>query len=158
VSADFLKWFQVAARCGLDFVDGPVAHYTVHAEGISADLERSLRARIRLFSSELARTTDPALAGTLRRLLFNLSLHLASAILRRRAGANALTIVTRVAWQSAGPWRAPGWMAGFVYHRALRARHRAGVNEASTPGRVHAFEPAAGRGDPRDDYGTRARR
>ena len=51
ISADYLTWFRIALHHELDFVPGPVAHYTVHDAGISADLALCLRARIELFSA-----------------------------------------------------------------------------------------------------------
>src|SRR5204862_1438630 len=85
LSADYLAWFRIALRHELDYVARPVAEYTVHAEGISFDLGRALAARIALFSAELAQTAEPATRALLRRLLFNLALHLALAGLRGRA-------------------------------------------------------------------------
>ena len=85
VSGDALKWFQIARHYELDFVDAVVARYTVHPGGTSSDLGRALDARIRLFTEELAITTDPVVRSTLRRILFNLDLHLALAIARGRA-------------------------------------------------------------------------
>lgn len=85
VSADYLAWFQIALRHEVDYVDAPLADYTLHADGVSADLGRSLAARIQLFSRELARTTNPEAQGILRRLLFNLALHVGLAALRGKA-------------------------------------------------------------------------
>src|SRR5207302_10023568 len=70
LSADYLAWFRIALRHELDYVERPVAEYTVHADGISYDVGRSLRARIQLFSAELAATTDAPTRALLRRLLF----------------------------------------------------------------------------------------
>jgi glycosyltransferase involved in cell wall biosynthesis len=86
LSADYLAWFRIALRYELDFVDRPVAEYTVHADGISFDLGRALAARIDLFSAELSQTSNQATRAVLRRLLFNLSLGLA---LQRCEGARA---------------------------------------------------------------------
>jgi len=85
LAADYLMWFRIARRHELDYVDRPVAEYTVHADGISFDLGRSLAARIKLFSAELARVTDRAGRAILRLLLLNLSLRLALAVVRGRA-------------------------------------------------------------------------
>ena len=82
ISSDYLLWFRIALRHELDFVERPVAEYTVHRAGISYDLGRSLAARIQLFSDELARVSDPATRLVLRRLLFNLSLRLVLATVR----------------------------------------------------------------------------
>ncbi|MBV9772386.1 MAG: glycosyltransferase [Gemmatimonadetes bacterium] len=102
VSADYLAWFRIALRHEVDFVDRPVAEYTVHPDGISFDLGRSLAARIALFSGELRETRDPASRDILQRLLFNLSLHLALAVVRGRART-----VGRTTWRSCGTaWRA----------------------------------------------------
>lgn len=116
VSADYLKWFQIAARHELDYVDdGPVADYTVHAGGISQDLGRSLRARIQLFSEELARTDDAVTRDLLRHLLFNLALHLTWAGLRGRAGG---VDDFRLAYRTStvAGRQAPTWMGSFAYH------------------------------------------
>ncbi|HTK28431.1 MAG TPA: glycosyltransferase [Vicinamibacterales bacterium] len=121
VSADYLAWYRIARRHELDYVDGPVADYTVHADGISADLEQSLGARIRLFSGELARTDDPDERDVLRHLLFNLALHLAVATARGRAPHGAAT-----AWRTAsavGGVHAAPWTAAFL-GRQLRQRGR----------------------------------
>jgi hypothetical protein len=112
LSADYLAWFRIALRHELDYVDRAVAEYTVHADGISFDLGRSLAARIDLFSAELAHTTDPATRAVLRRLLFNLSLHLPFAVLRGRARnvphplRLAWGTATMVASLEAAPWTA----------------------------------------------------
>jgi glycosyltransferase involved in cell wall biosynthesis len=87
LSADYLAWFRIALEHELDFVDGPVAEYTLHAEGISFDLGRSLEARIALFSAERERTRDPATRALIGRLLHNLGLQLWLAALRGRAGS-----------------------------------------------------------------------
>jgi glycosyltransferase involved in cell wall biosynthesis len=112
LSADYLAWFRIALQGELDFVDAPVAEYTVHADGISADLGRSLDARLQLFQAELARVRDPETRTLLRRLIFNLSFSLALAALRGRA--RTLSHPLRTAWRAArgaaglsfGPWGA----------------------------------------------------
>jgi glycosyltransferase involved in cell wall biosynthesis len=85
ISADYLAWVRIAARHELDYVGAPVALYTRHEAGISADLGRSLAARIALFSAERDRAADPQLRRMLDRLLCNLGLHLALAVVRGRA-------------------------------------------------------------------------
>ena len=124
VSADYLAWFRVALRHELDYVERPLAEYTVHAAGISFALGRSLAARISLFRAELARTADPAARRVLRRLLFNLSLHLALAALRGRAGevSNPFRLAWRTASSTAGLEAAP-WSAAFAAEQ-LRVRTR----------------------------------
>ncbi len=112
LSADYLTWFRIALRHELDYVARPVAEYTVHADGISYDLARALRARIQLFSEELARTSDPSTRALLRRLLFHLALSLALAAMRGRA--HSVSDPLRLAWRTAamvarveaGPWAA----------------------------------------------------
>ena len=84
LSCDYLLWFRIALRHELDFVDDVVAEYTVHAEGISYNLGRSLAARIRLFSAELRRTTNQKTRAVLRLLLINLSLRFVLAVARGR--------------------------------------------------------------------------
>jgi len=124
VSADYLAWFRIALRHELDYVDRPVAEYTVHAEGISSDLGRSLAARVALFSAELARTADVAARFLLRRLLFNLSLHLALAVLRGRA--RSVSHPLRLAWRTAASvasLEAARWTTAFAANQLrLRAR------------------------------------
>jgi glycosyltransferase involved in cell wall biosynthesis len=124
VSADYLAWFRIALRHELDYVDRVVAEYTVHAEGISFALGKSLAARIALFSAELAQTADPATRAVLRRLLFNLSLHLALAALRGRAREvpGPLRLAWRTASGAAGIAAAP-WSAAFAAEQ-LRVRTR----------------------------------
>lgn len=85
LSADYLAWFRIACAHELDFVDQAVADYTVHADGISYALGRSLAARIALFSEELDGTDDVEIRTMLKRLLFNLGIHLMLAKLRGRA-------------------------------------------------------------------------
>jgi glycosyltransferase involved in cell wall biosynthesis len=85
VSADYLMWFRIATRHELDFVPRPIADYTVHAGGVSSDLGPALLARLELFTAELERTSDPALRTILERLVFNLGMHLALAVMRGRA-------------------------------------------------------------------------
>jgi glycosyltransferase involved in cell wall biosynthesis len=124
VSADYLAWFRIALRHELDYVDQVVAEYTVHAEGISFALGRSLAARIVLFSAELAQTADPAARALLRRLLFNLSLHLALAALRGRA--REVSDPLRLAWCTASGtagFEAVPWFAAFAAEQ-LRVRTR----------------------------------
>ncbi len=124
LSADYLAWFRIALRHELDYVDRPVAEYTVHAEGISFALGRSLAARIDLFSAELAQTVDSAKRAMLRRLLFNLSLHLALAVLRGRA--RNVSNPLRLAWRTASSMasiEAALWTAGFAVDQ-LRVRTR----------------------------------
>jgi glycosyltransferase involved in cell wall biosynthesis len=85
VSADYLTWFRIALRHEFEYVDRPVAAYSVHPDGISNDLGRSIVARIELFSAERARARDPAVRALLDRVVFNLGLHLAVAAARGRA-------------------------------------------------------------------------
>ncbi|MEA3002282.1 MAG: hypothetical protein QOH81_1070 [Sphingomonadales bacterium] len=112
LSADYLAWFRIALQTELDFVAAPVAEYTVHADGISADLGRSLEARLQLFQAELAEARDPETGALLRRLVFNLSLHLALAAVRGRARnvhrplQTAWRAASRSARLLAGPWAA----------------------------------------------------
>ena len=124
LSADYLAWFRIAVRHELDYVDRPVAEYTVHAGGISFDLGRSIAARIQLFSDELARTSDPATRAVLRRLLFNLALCLALATMRGRA--RNVRKPLRLAWRTASmaaSVEAARWTAAFgMYQVRVRTR------------------------------------
>jgi glycosyltransferase involved in cell wall biosynthesis len=112
LSCDYLMWFRIALRHELDFVDRVVAEYTLSADSMSADLGRSIEARIQLFSAELARTSGPATRKILKRLLFNLSCSLALAALRKRAGTVASPLrkagstAMAAARLKAGPWSA----------------------------------------------------
>ncbi|HEX9460056.1 MAG TPA: glycosyltransferase [Thermoanaerobaculia bacterium] len=112
LSSDYLTWFRIALRHELDYVDRVVAEYTLSADAISRDLGRSIDARIRLFSDELAGTSDPAARTVLKRLLFNLSCSLALAAVRRRAGnvshplRRAWATATAAANLAAAPWTA----------------------------------------------------
>jgi glycosyltransferase involved in cell wall biosynthesis len=115
LAADYLTWFRIALRHELDFVEQPVAEYSVHPGGISADLGRSLAARLQLFTDELERTGDAETRAVLRHLLFNLSLHLALAAVRGRARSVARPL--RLAWRTAGAvtgGEAGTWIAAFL--------------------------------------------
>jgi glycosyltransferase involved in cell wall biosynthesis len=123
-SSDYLMWFRIALHHELDYVDGVVAEYTLSADGISRDLGRSIDARIRLFSHELARTTDPAARSVLKRLLFNLSCSLALAAVRNQAGNVAHPL--RRAWATAAAaanLAAAPWTAAFAMNQ-IRVRSR----------------------------------
>jgi glycosyltransferase involved in cell wall biosynthesis len=117
ISCDYPMWFRIALRHELDYVDEVVAEYTVHAGGISYDLGRAIEARIHLFSDELRLRDEPVL----KRLLFNLSLHLALAAVRGRARSVAHPL--RLAWltasRTAGPSTVP-WAATFALHQIRR--------------------------------------
>ncbi len=85
LSADYLAWFRIALEHELDYVPRPVANYTLHEEGISFDLGRSLAARIALFRSERERPHDPEARALICRVLHNLGLQLWVAAIRGRA-------------------------------------------------------------------------
>jgi glycosyltransferase involved in cell wall biosynthesis len=114
LSADYLAWFRIARRAELDFVPFPVAEYSVHADGISADLGRSLAARLALFQGELE-NAEPEEQALLRRLIFNLSLSLALAALRGRARSvsRPMAKACQAGWRAARFLAAP-WTATFV--------------------------------------------
>jgi glycosyltransferase involved in cell wall biosynthesis len=124
LSADYLAWFRIALRYEVDYVNRPLAEYTVHADGISHDLGRSLAARIALFSAELAQNNDSQARAVLRRLLYNLSLHLALAVMRGRA--RNVSEPLRLAWRTAlgtASLEAAPWTAAFAVDQ-LRVRTR----------------------------------
>jgi glycosyltransferase involved in cell wall biosynthesis len=124
LSADYLAWFRIALHHELDYVDREVAEYTVHADGISFDLGRSLSGRLDLFSAELGHTTDPTTRAVLRRLLFNLSLHLTLAVLRGRA--RNVSHPLRLAWHTASrvaSLEVAQWTAAFALEE-MRVRTR----------------------------------
>ena len=124
LSCDYLMWFRIALRHELDFVDRVVAEYTFSPDSISADLGRSIEARIQLFSGELARTTEPATRKILKRLLFNLSWSMALAALRKRAGSVARPLRTaRLTAMAAARLEAGPWTAAFAMNQ-LRIRTR----------------------------------
>lgn len=118
LSVDYLTWFRIATRHEVDFVAKPVAEYTVHEGGISYDLGRSLEARIRLFSAEAARVSDPASRAILRRMRFNLAMHmvLAAARGRTRQVPRAIPLAWQTAREAAG-LHAPAWALGFAAHQ-----------------------------------------
>jgi len=125
ISADYLAWFRIALRHELDFVDRPVIEYTVHADGLSFDLGQSLKARIDLFSAELTQATDPATRRLLRRLLFNLSLSLALAVLRGRA--SKISHPWRLTWSTASKvarLEAAPWAAAFAIDQLFMRTRR----------------------------------
>jgi glycosyltransferase involved in cell wall biosynthesis len=125
LSADYLAWFRIALRHEIDYVDRPVAEYTVREGSLSSDLGRALEARIHLFSGELAQTSDQRERSLLRRLLFNLSLSLFLAGLRGRARqtAHPLWLAWRTAVRVAGLHGA-SWTAAFAFrHLRVRGRH-----------------------------------
>ncbi|MEO8383329.1 MAG: glycosyltransferase [Acidobacteriota bacterium] len=124
LSCDYLMWFRIALRHEIDFVDRVVAEYALSSDGMSADLGRSIDARIQLFSGELARTSDPAVRKILKRLLFNLSWSLALAALRKRAGPVARPYRrARATALSAGGVQVGMWTAAFAMNQ-LRIRTR----------------------------------
>jgi glycosyltransferase involved in cell wall biosynthesis len=124
LSCDYLMWFRIALRHELDFVDDVVAEYALSLDSISADLGRSIEARIQLFSGELARTTEPATRKILKRLLFNLSWSLALAALRKRAGSLARPLRrARLTAMAAARLEAGPWTAAFAMNQ-LRTRTR----------------------------------
>ncbi|HEX3579222.1 MAG TPA: glycosyltransferase, partial [Thermoanaerobaculia bacterium] len=126
LSCDYLMWFRIALRHELDFVDRVVAEYALSDDSMSADLGRSIEARIQLFSGELARTSDPAARKILKRLLFNLSWSLALAAMRNRTRnvhrpfSRALSTAAPAAGLETG-W----WTATFAMNqiRIRRRRH-----------------------------------
>lgn len=122
LSSDYLTWFRIALRHELDFVDDVLADYTVHAGGMSANLGTSLEARLALFEGELARTSDPAEAAILRRLVFNLSMSLVLATVRGKARSvrHPFALARRAAFRVARR-EAPPWAAAFAVHQ-LRKR------------------------------------
>jgi len=124
LSADYLAWFRIALRHEIDYVDRPVAHYTVRRGSLSSDLGRAVEARILLFSDHLKRTTNAGERVLLRRLLFNLSLQLALAAIRGRARntEHPLRLAWRTATSVAGLQAAP-WTAAFALHQlSVRGR------------------------------------
>jgi glycosyltransferase involved in cell wall biosynthesis len=124
ISSDYLMWFRIALRHELEYVQQPVAEYTVHAEGISYDLGKSIDARIRLFSRELERTSDEQIRAMLRRLLFNLSLSLAHAAMRGRA--RSVIHPLRTAWRTASSMahaQTAFWAGSFAMNQ-VRVRTR----------------------------------
>ena len=90
VAADYLKWVELSARCEFDYVDRPVYEYAIHPGGISHNLVENLEEHFEAFSDLLRRNTDEQMDAVVRRILFNLSLSLRVARMRR------------------GPWPRPG--------------------------------------------------
>ena len=128
IAADYLLWFRIALRHRLDFASAVLADYTVGGSGISANLGQSLQARIELFSAELAAATVPSERELLRKLVFNLGLHLALATARGRVatGEHAARVI-RGALGQASPADLLPWSAAWVSRQARRrARALAG--------------------------------
>jgi len=124
LSCDYLMWFRIAQRHELDFVDRVVAEYTLSADSMSADLGRSIEARIHLFSGELAHTAEPVTRKILKHLLFNLSWSLVLAALRKRAGSVARPLRrARMTAMAAARLEAGPWTAAFAMNQ-LRIRTR----------------------------------
>lgn len=130
IATDYLAWFRIALRHRLDFAGEVLADYAVGAGGISADLGRSLQARIELFSAELAAATVPSERELLRKVVFNLGLHMAIATARGRATTGervARVRVTRGALAQAAPADLLPWSTAWVSRQARRrARALAG--------------------------------
>ena len=122
LSADYVAWFRVALRHEVDHVEDVVAEYTMHPGGMSYDLGRSLESRIALFTRELERTTDRETRAVLRRLLFNLSWHLALAAVRGRA--RNVERPLRLARRTASRSGSPGWTASFALHQLVSRGRR----------------------------------
>jgi hypothetical protein len=115
LSADYLAFFRIAARYRLAYVRDVVADYVVHEDNWSGDLERSLRARIDLFTEELARATIAEDRALFERLVFNLRLHLRFAALRGKARSGVV--------QNAPPLpRRPDWALAFLLQRLARRK------------------------------------
>ena len=125
LSADYLAWFRIALAHDFDYVDRAIAEYTIHPGSLSHDLGRALAARIELFSTELRRTSDPSIRALLRRLLFNLSMHLALAVPRGRARntPRPLQLARRTFIETAG-LSAPAWATFFLMSLAYNRLRR----------------------------------
>jgi glycosyltransferase involved in cell wall biosynthesis len=83
VAADYLKWVELSVVCEFEYVKAPVFDYAIHEGGISHNLVETLEDRIEAFRELLARNTNGELDAVLRRILFNLSLSLRAARVRR---------------------------------------------------------------------------
>jgi glycosyltransferase involved in cell wall biosynthesis len=125
LSADYLAWFRIALRHELDFVDSPLCIYTFNPNSISFDLGRAVAARIALFSEALASESDPRARALIRRLLFNLSLHLGLAALRGRAPTTRrpFGLAARTARAAAG-FKGLPWGAAFIGHQLWLRTYR----------------------------------
>jgi glycosyltransferase involved in cell wall biosynthesis len=125
LSADYVMWFRISLRYRLEYVDGPVFEYAMHAGGISRDLLAALRSRIELFRAMLAQAPDRRARDALLHILFNLQLHLAFARLRRDRVVGALADGVR-AFRIGSPGASVRWTAGFVGNQVrVRSRRRA---------------------------------
>jgi glycosyltransferase involved in cell wall biosynthesis len=121
LSADYLTWFRIAARHAVDYVEEPVAEYTVHSAGISSDLGRAIEARISLFAEEFEQWRDPRV----RHLLFNLALSLGLAAARGRA--RSVVHPWRLAWRTvvtSGVIRIAPWTLAFALNQVRVRTHR----------------------------------
>lgn len=90
VAADYLKWVELSARCEFDYVSRPVYEYAIHPGGISHNLVENLEEHVEAFSDLLGRNTNAEMDVVVRRILFNLSLSLRVARLRRRLRQRAV--------------------------------------------------------------------
>jgi glycosyltransferase involved in cell wall biosynthesis len=124
LSADYLAWFRIARRHAFDYVDAPLADYSVHSGGISYDLGRALAARIGLFEKELGRCQGKEEAALVRRILFTLGLHLLLAAVRGRARSVDRPLArAREAMRAADPRGALRALGAFTLRNArLRTR------------------------------------
>jgi glycosyltransferase involved in cell wall biosynthesis len=83
VASDYSKWVELSVVCEFDYVEAPVFEYAIHEGGISHNLVETLEDRIEAFGELLVRNTNVELDGVLRQILFNLSLSLRGARVRR---------------------------------------------------------------------------
>lgn len=123
VAADYLKWLEISASYEFDYVPNPVYEYAIHPGGISHNLLETLADRIESFEDMLAHNRNAKMDRVLRRILFNLRLHLRIARLRHRLKARlAIPAPTRCVLDVSLRERF-GWSLKFVCNQ-LRTRGR----------------------------------
>ena len=83
VAADYLKWVELSVAWEFDYVEVPVFEYAIHPGGISHNLLETLEDRVKAFTEMLARNEKRELDGVLRQIVFNLSMSLRLARVRR---------------------------------------------------------------------------
>jgi hypothetical protein len=82
MGADYLKWFEIAHRHGLDYVPRPVCDYAIHPDSLTYDTATAIRARLALFCDAVASASDPGTRIELQRIVLNHRWLLAIACLR----------------------------------------------------------------------------
>ena len=123
VAADYLKWLEISASYEFDYIPGPVFEYAIHPGGISHNLLETLADRMESFEDMLAHNRNAKMDRVLRRILFNLSLHLRIARLRHRLKSRPATPAPTPFVLDVSLRERFGWSLKFVSNQ-LRTRGR----------------------------------